>query len=263
MECYCFRLLLVCIVVITKLVLDKDSISIVMKKTILLLLFICGTFVVNAQNESDKLKLIDKMPTYPGGAEAMSEFIREQWFYPWMPNEVNGRVVVKFIVRKDGSISDIEIDQSLNPLADSIVISIVKQMPKWLPGVKVDGEFIDVGYRLPVVFKPVYLPEKNLNLALTPKFKGGYKKMLAYLKKEVKRALTGSNHKIVYDNKRVVVRFIVSSDGKINHAHILEGLDPFADDVALRIVGNMPLWETTEGKEGCYVYDLVVPFNTK
>jgi len=69
-----------------------------------------------------------------------------------MQNKIEGRVIVDFIVERDGSISEEEIRQSLSPECDAEVLRIVRCMPKWEPG-KQRGEPVRVRYTLPVTFR--------------------------------------------------------------------------------------------------------------
>ena len=90
----------------------------------------------------------DEPPQFPGGQEALNQFLSENLVRPAVPN-LQGRVFVQFVVGVDGSINDIEIVQSLSPAHDQEVIRVVQAMPNWIPGT-VNGEPVRV--TLPVRF---------------------------------------------------------------------------------------------------------------
>lgn len=93
------------------------------------------------QNESESNKIfngddVDQQPSFPGGTNALNTFILSNLKYPVVAQEkgIQGRVVVKFIVEKDGSISNVEVDRSVDPGLDNEAMRVVKAMPKWIPG---------------------------------------------------------------------------------------------------------------------------------
>jgi protein TonB len=82
----------------------------------------------------------------------MNEFINENLRWPDTEADVIGRVVVAFTVEKDGSLSDIKVAKSLDPLFDKEAVRVVKSMPKWKPGMD-NGEPIRVRFSVPVTFR--------------------------------------------------------------------------------------------------------------
>lgn len=67
-------------------------------------------------------------------------------------NGIQGRVIVKFIVEKDGSISNVEVNRSVDPDLDNEAMRVVKAMPKWIPG-QINGKAVKVECSLPFVFR--------------------------------------------------------------------------------------------------------------
>ena len=106
--------------------------------------------VYNEVNEIDK---VDEKPSFPGGESAMKSYLNSTLKYPIdaQENGVQGRVIVQFIIEKDGSISDVKISESVNPSFDREALRVVKAMPKWNPG-KVNGIPVRVKNEVPVVF---------------------------------------------------------------------------------------------------------------
>lgn len=94
---------------------------------------------------------IEVMPEFIGGLDSLNDFIEKNLKYPPII-DIEGRVVARFVVEKDGSISNIEILKKLGFGCDEEVIRLIKLMPKWNPG-KTYGKAVRVSYILPIVFK--------------------------------------------------------------------------------------------------------------
>lgn len=111
------------------------------------------------QNESESNKIfngddVDQQPSFPGGTNALNTFIASNLKYSVVAQEngIQGRVVVKFIVEKDGSISNVEVDRSVDPGLDNEAMRVVKAMPKWIPG-QINGKAVKVECSHPFVFR--------------------------------------------------------------------------------------------------------------
>lgn len=100
------------------------------------------------------LPMVEDMPEYPGGMEAMMKFVAENLKYPeqMQKEKVEGRVLLSFVVEKDGSVTNIEDVQSPHPVLTEEAIRVVKLMPKWKPG-KQDGKNVRVQFNLPITFR--------------------------------------------------------------------------------------------------------------
>ena len=96
----------------------------------------------------------EQMPSFPGGQSKLMEFLAENTRYPEECEEtcVQGRVVVSFLVERDGSISHIKVVKSVDPLLDEEAVRVVSSMPKWIPGSQ-NGERVGVKYTIPVTFR--------------------------------------------------------------------------------------------------------------
>lgn len=97
---------------------------------------------------------VEVMPQFPGGNVELMRYLGTNIKYPTIAaeNGIQGRVVLKFVVSKDGSISNIQIVRSLDPSCDKEAIRVVKGMPKWIPGMQ-NGHPVAVYFTLPVLFK--------------------------------------------------------------------------------------------------------------
>lgn len=96
----------------------------------------------------------EQMPSFPGGDRKLMEYLSENIRYPEECEEicVQGRVIVSFIVEKDGSISNVKVAKSLDPLLDKEAVRVVSGMPKWIPG-RQNGVAVRVRYIIPVTFR--------------------------------------------------------------------------------------------------------------
>ena len=98
--------------------------------------------------------VVEEMPSFPGGQGALMSYLSSNVKYPVVAQEngVQGRVIVSFVVERDGSISDVKVARSVDPSLDREAQRVVKSMPKWKPG-KQNGSAVRVKYTVPVVFR--------------------------------------------------------------------------------------------------------------
>lgn len=111
--------------------------------------------VIVEEKEPEKpFQSVEQMPQFPGGDAELMRFINGNIKYPPIAaeNGIEGRVVIRFVVGKDGSVSDAQILRSLDPSCDKEAMRVVRSMPKWVPG-KQNGRNVPVYYTLPVLFK--------------------------------------------------------------------------------------------------------------
>lgn len=98
--------------------------------------------------------VVEVMPSFPGGNGALMSYLSSNVKYPVVAQEngVQGRVIVSFVVERDGSISDVKVVRSVDPSLDREAARVVKSMPKWNPG-KQNGSAVRVKYNVPVSFR--------------------------------------------------------------------------------------------------------------
>ena len=98
--------------------------------------------------------VVEQMPSFPGGPQALLDYLSEHINYPEGYEEtcVQGRVVITFVVEKDGSLSDVAVVKSLEKAFDEEALRAVKSMPNWIPGMQ-DGKPVRVKYTVPVNFR--------------------------------------------------------------------------------------------------------------
>ena len=132
-----------------------------MKKTIIMMLLSVAMLTANKMIAAEPVSpepkvydVVEKMPSFPGGAEALKEYLDESIVYPDAAKEARiiGRVVVVFIVDEKGNLSDVKVAKSVEPSLDAEAVRVVKAMPRWNPGTQ-NGKAVKVRYTLPVTFR--------------------------------------------------------------------------------------------------------------
>ena len=100
------------------------------------------------------VRIVEQLPEYPGGMSAFIEWLTKNLKYPEnaRAQKVQGKVVVSFIINKDGSISDAKIAKSADALLDREAMRVIQLMPKWKPGIQ-NNEPCRTMFAVPIVFK--------------------------------------------------------------------------------------------------------------
>ena len=131
----------------------KEVVAEIVEENILCYLSEISTNDIEAsQTDNDIFIIVDQQPEYPGGYEAMKEFIYKNLQNPDPDACIHGRVVLNFIVEKNGTISDINVVRGIEPKFDKEAVRVVQLMPKWIPG-KQKGENVRVRFTLPISFR--------------------------------------------------------------------------------------------------------------
>ena len=104
--------------------------------------------------DSTVLRTVEQLPEFPGGIVQFMKWLKRNLNYPnlALSQKIQGKVVVSFIVNKDGSISSPKVEKSAHPLLDSEALRVVKMMPKWTPGM-MDGKPCRTMFAIPVNFR--------------------------------------------------------------------------------------------------------------
>lgn len=108
----------------------------------------------DARTEQDGaiFTIVEQMPEFPGGMEALYQFLAANIKYPGTKDVcVVGKVIVSFVIEKDGTVSDAKVVRKLHPAFDEEALRVVKLMPKWEPG-RQDGKPVRVQFNLPINF---------------------------------------------------------------------------------------------------------------
>lgn len=222
-------------------------------------------------------EVVEVMPEFPnGGMPGFMKYLGKNVKYPIEAhaNNIEGRVVVHFIVNKDGSISNVGLTRSVDPLLDKEAIRVISSMPKWKPGMQ-RGKAVRVKYTVPVMFRlqgaknaepyqAVVGTAKDGNLeevvavakATTPisrtegkvyekvenmpEFPGGVQGLMQYISSNLKYPAAAQKAGI---QGKVIVSMIVDKEGNITDPKIIKGITPLLDAEAIRIISDMPQWK--------------------
>ena len=103
---------------------------------------------------TDVLEVAAVMPEFPGGMKELLKFLQDNLKYPEnaMKNNVQGRVIVQFVVEKDGTLTEFKVARSVDPDLDAEALRVLQTMPKWKPGMQ-RGKIVRVKFTVPVSFK--------------------------------------------------------------------------------------------------------------
>lgn len=104
-----------------------------------------------AQDDDKICDFVEQQPKFSGNIRT---FMAENLVYPpvAVENEIEGMVFVAFVIRKDGSITDVEVVKSVDPSLDAEAVRIVKLMPKWIPA-RNNGKAVNSKFKIPVSFR--------------------------------------------------------------------------------------------------------------
>ena len=215
--------------------------------------------VLNTDNDT-VFQIVEQMPQFPGGEQALMEFVAKSVVYPEEAKEKNisGRVFVSFVVEKDGSVSNVKVLRGIGGGCDEEAVRVIKSMPKWQPG-KMKGEPVRVSYQIPFNFKldneptpPArqsdvssanMKPDENGVFQIVeemPQYPGGEAAMMEYVAKNVVYPKEAQEKGI---SGRVFVGFVIEKDGSIGEVKLLRGIGGGCDEEAIRVVQGMPKWK--------------------
>ena len=243
---------------------------------------------VNTEDDDDIFDVVEEMPVFPGGQTGLMEFIAKNLRYPVKAQKegIQGRVIARFIVEKDGSVSNLAVARrSASSELDAEAIRVLSTMPKWTPG-KQRGKEVRVKYTVPIAFKlsgpeveeikdsklmevvvvgyapkdDIITPEVVLESAeIMPKYPGGASGLMSYLARNIKYPFDAQQSKT---QGRVVIQMIVNKDGHVISPKVIQSVSPSLDAEAIRVVMGMPRWEPgkNDGQTVAVQYTLPITF---
>ncbi|MCL1867522.1 MAG: TonB family protein [Paludibacter sp.] len=252
-----------------------------LKYALLVPLITCLTGInvsLNAQNlnskpqekpdEDEKIFVsVEENPEFPGGAKALYEYIAENMYYPEeaMENGIQGKVVIRFVVEKDGTVDNVEILRGFDKSCDAEAVRVIKSLPKFISG-KQNGIPVRVYYTIPINFKLQDNPneekkiEKSEGIKLSPlkpestanegnpnknediydeepKFPGGREALYKYIFEIIRYPIEAAEKGI---QGKTTIRFVVEKDGTVNDVVVLRGFNKYCDAEAVRVVKSLP-----------------------
>ena len=160
-------------------------------------------------NTGKTFDVVEEMPQFPGGPAALFEFLSKNIQYPKDAEKakLQGRVIVTFVVKKDGSITDAKVVKSVAPSLDAEALRVINAMPNWAPG-RQGGQPVNVKYTVPLTFR--------LN--------GNDNKKVAQISNAGSDALSGGETFFVIDDKPATAEEVKQIDPKtIDHMDVLKG----------------------------------------
>ena len=231
------------------------------------------------KNDNDTIyNVVDQMPEFPGGTEAMMHYVADNVKYPdeAKDKDISGRVFISFVVEKDGSVSNVEVKRGIGGGCDEEAVRVVSSLPKWKPGKK-DGKPVRVNYMMPIVFKLTegqpakksdvgnaeMKPDKNGVYQMVeemPKYSGGEQAMMKYVADNIKYPEEAKDQNIA---GRVFVSFIVEKDGSIGEVKVVRGIGGGCDEEAVRVISAMPKWTPGKVKGEPVRVSYMMPLNFK
>lgn len=222
------------------------------------------------QDNDQIFTIVEVMPEFvDGGMQGCLKFLMDNTKYPEQAkrDKISGKVSVKFVIEKDGSITDAKVVRTDNPVFNEEALRVVNSMPKWKPG-KQRGKEVRVSYTVPVIFsldgkgyqKAMSTAKGNTKSNATqaqsgsdfdenqlfqivekmPEFPGGMGACLKFLIANTEYPEKAKAQKV---EGKVSVKFVVEKDGSISNPQIIKGGNPLLNDEALRVVNSMPKWK--------------------
>ena len=240
-----------------------------------------STSANNNEEQDEIFQVVEEQPMYPGGMQELMKYLQKEMKYPKEAQDkgIQGRVIVQFVVNKDGSICEANVVKSVDPLLDAEALRVVNAMPHWTPG-KQRGEPVRVRFTIPIAFhlaeatapkaselkqaatakttgstvdgEEVFLVIENL-----PEYPGGMQELMKYLQKEMKYPKEAQDKGI---QGRVIVQFIVKKDGSIIEPEVVNPVDPLLDAEAVRVVNAMPKWNPGKQRGQAVNVRFTLPF---
>lgn len=246
--------------------------------------------------DSVVFEVVEEMPDFPGGMKALMEYLSQNIKYPAEAHAkgIQGRVIVSFIVKKDGSISDIKVVRSVDPYLDKEAERVIAAMPAWKPG-KQRGQAVNVRFTVPVAFrltdpepaKAEEIKQSDLEEVVVvgyglkedstpdavgiktgdteptfkvvetmPKFPGGTAGLMKYLARSIKYPTIAQKNK---EQGRVIIKMVVGKDGSLSDIEVLRSVSPSLDAEAIRVVSNMPKWEPGQQRGQAVAVEYTLP----
>lgn len=190
-------------------------------------------------NGEEVFDIADTPPVFPGGQEALFKYLASNIKYPAeaMNAKKEGIVVCKFVVQKDGNITDVKVIRSVDPLLDKEAVRVIEAMPKWEPGFK-GNKPVNVGFTIPISFK-LDMAEKSStnNNATQEKPSKADAEYFNFISRNIKYPVSAQEKGIT---GLIKANYSVSEKGEISNVKILQGVDPSLEAEVMRVIKALP-----------------------
>lgn len=202
---------------------------------------------------------VEHVPEFPGGIEAFGKFLGSNIKYPATAREqkIQGRVIITFIVEKDGSLSNQKIVRGITADLDNEALRVIALSPKWKSGIQ-NGRPVRVQYSVPISFalapdgavatndtvpgirgkivsEPVFTSVEQV-----PEFPGGIEAFGKFLAANMKYPKAARDNNV---QGRVIITFVVEKDGSLTDMKVVRGIGSGCDEEAVRVLKLSPAWK--------------------
>jgi len=242
-----------------------------------LIVILCFAFSTNAQEKANKngdvYFIVEEMPEYPGGDEALRKDIANAVKYPEdaVKKGIKGKVYITFVVDETGKIVDTKVARGVDPLLDKEAMRVMNELKTWTPG-KQKGKPVKVSYTVPINFELGSGDSKEKSQSKVsedgdvvffivedmPEFPGGDEALRKHIASVVKYPEEAKKNGI---SGKVYITFIVDEEGKVTKAKVVRGVDPSLDKEALRVVSELPNWKPGKQRGKAVKVSYTVPIS--
>lgn len=215
--------------------------------------------------EDPVFEVVEDMPDFVGGLDGLMSYLSKNIKYPEaaIKKNIQGRVIIQFIVRKDGKVSNPEVIRSVSPELDAEALRVVSAMPNWAPG-RQKGKLVSVRYTVPIMFgipgnkatKPTDSSKTTINepqsqqkkpgdntvfevVEQMPTFPGGNQVMMEYIAKNMKYPSAAIKSGT---QGRVILSMVIDKEGNVTQPRVVKSVSPELDAEAIRLIKTMPRW---------------------
>jgi TonB family protein len=208
--------------------------------------------------------VVEEMPMFPGGDSALLAYIVNNTKYPALAktNNIQGRVIARFCVNKEGGVDRVSILKGVDPQLDAEAIRVVSTLPVFKPG-KQGGKAVSVWYMVPITFTlnalktdtgsvpppppppPPPPAAVSTDQVLTvvdemPQFKGGDAALLKYIAENTTYPVEAKKKNIT---GKVIVKLVVEKDCSVSNIEIAQSVNTLLDNEAIKVVSTLPNFE--------------------
>lgn len=235
--------------------------------------FLAIQFVSAQETTTDSNNLIynldeiEKIPDFPGGMNEFYNFIRKNYNAP--SKTLSDKVLVRFIIEKDGSLSSFKVLKSVNYDSDKEAVRVLSICPNWIPGEK-NGQKVRCKFTLPIS-KLIYNYQihtssaqqslkgviyNSAGIEKKPEFPGGMQEFYKFVKKNYIAPSKGIKG-------NVYVTFIIEKDGSLSNIDVLRDLGYGTGKEVVRVMSKSPNWIPGEqkGQKVRVTYSIPIPIN--